>query len=156
MPKHARKDAASKSGVAPGVWKKQRSPPGSTATTVALVWALSVCNMVEVSSPASRSRSRTAAPSTSFPTIPAAATFIPNFAIATPVLQTFPPVVRVRESITCSPPGGGGRRKSIGDAIKSATISPKRAASIQLFYRGGEEAQGKVNSSGTATQIGEE
>jgi hypothetical protein len=133
--RHRRKAEASSRVVAPGVWKKHRSPPGSTATTVALVWAASVVKTEDVSTPACRSRSVTAAPSTSPPTSPAAATFMPSLAIATPVLQTFPPVVSWMDRTSDNPPGSGGRRRSIGSAIRSATISPKIAASIGVVTR---------------------
>ena len=55
---------------------------------------------------------------------------MPSLAIATPVLQTFPPVVSVIESMIASRPAGGGLRRSIGSAIRSATIRPKIAASM--------------------------
>src|SRR5688572_33392244 len=72
----------------------------------------------------------TAAPSTSFPTSPAADTFMPSFAIATPVLQTLPPVVSVIELTIWSPPGFGGLRSANGSAMTSATINPKIVASM--------------------------
>src|SRR5690349_21412992 len=41
--------------------------------------------------------------------------------------------------MTTRPPGGGGRRRSMGSAMRSATMSPKMAASIDLlvFRKGG-------------------
>src|SRR5688572_3644110 len=127
---YRRKTAASRSLVTPGVWKKTRSPPGSTATTVALVCARSSAKTHVVSKPAWPNRSIIAAPRTSFPTSPAAATRMPSFAMATPVLQTLPPVVSSGVSRTANPPGAGGCRRFIGDAMRSATINPKIAASM--------------------------
>jgi hypothetical protein len=54
---------------------------------------------------------------------------MPSLAMAMPTLHALPPVVRVIDSVIARPPGGGGWRRSMGAAMRSATIRPKMAAS---------------------------
>ena len=75
------------------MWKKQRSPPGSTATTVALVWARVIgedASDIETRLLEAVDDRRA---EDVFSDNTRGGGSRPSFAIAMPVLQTLPPVV---------------------------------------------------------------
>ena len=112
--------------LAPGLWRKVRSPSLRSSTSEAEVSASHV-RTPSVSSPREAASVRSAWPRRSRPTQPHRAARTPSRARAVAVERAQPPVASCTESTRFTTPCSG--TPSTGDAIASATMIPAQSTS---------------------------